>query len=143
MLDHETINENNPQLLQSYLVKMSTYISRFTLILHCLKDYRQPYVCRDTVEAAYKITSYFINCFITMAKISVKSRCTSLESHIIQWLKLYKYEEITPSRLALYHKSRFKNTQEAKECLKNIANCGFGKLGETKKAAFKWIKQVD
>lgn len=139
-LDQETLNDNNHELLQSYLEKIKTCIPRFALILHCLGNHKEQYVSINTIESAYKIAQYFINCFIKVTKLAIRIKGNSLEHYTVQWLKLQKRQDINPSQLYLSNKSRYKSIVNAKECLYNIANSGFGKIEKTTNGKEKWIR---
>ena len=139
-LDQETLNDNNHELLQSYLEKIKTCIPRFALILHCLSSHKEQYVGINTIESAYKIAQYFINCFVKITKLAIRIKGNSLEYYTVQWLKLQKRQAINPSQLYLSNKSRYKNIVNAKECLYNIANSGFGKIEKTANGREKWIR---
>ncbi len=139
-LNAETMNDNNPQLLQSYLEKSKTYVPRFALILHCLQDFTNPNVDKSTVKNAYKIVKYFINCFKTLTVESMELNNNTLENDTIDWLKAKQYEEITPSALYLSNKSKYKKTEIARDCLITVAKSGFGKVVKTDNGGCKWQK---
>jgi hypothetical protein len=138
-LDKETLNDNNHELLQSYIEKIKTCIPRFALVLHCLNDCRQQYISKSTIESAFKIAKYFLDCFISITKIAVKIKCNSLENYTIEWLKLYNKESITPSKLYLSNKTKYKSIEKARECLYSMVNAGFGKVIKAN-GGEKWVK---
>lgn len=139
-IDAETLNDNNNELLQSYLVKSNTYLPRFTLILHCLKDFTNPNISKNTVQDAYKVVKYFVNCFRTLTVESIELNSNTLEHDTIDWLKARGIEEITPSALHLSNKSKYKKVEIAKECLFALAKSGFGKVVKTENGGYKWQK---
>jgi len=141
-LDKETLNEANHELLQSYIEKIKTCIPRFALVLHCLNNHKEQYVTKSTIDSAYRIAQYFINCFIKITKIAVKIKCNSLEHYTIQWLKLHKKSSITPSQLHLSNKSKYKSIENARECLQSIANANFGKVTTTKNG-LRWVRYIE
>lgn len=142
-LDKETLDDANHELLQSYLEKIKTCIPRFALILHCLCNHKEQYVSKETIDSAYKIAQYFINCFIKITKIAIKIKCNSLEHYTVQWLKLQKKTSITPSQLHLSNKSKYKSIEIARECLHSIASANFGKIVKTANGFEKWVRYAD
>lgn len=139
-LDEETLNDNHPEIFQSYLVKIKTYVPRFALVLHCMKDHTQQFVTKETIQAAYKVAEYFINCFIAITKISLKSRSLSIENYIIHWLKLHKKDSITASKLYLSNRTKYKSIDKTREYLHSIAALGFGKMVSAANGQKKWVR---
>lgn len=139
-LNRETLNDNNSELLQSYLEKCKTYIPRFALVLHCLEDFANQTISKSNVENAYKIVKYFINCFKTLTVESIDRKNNDLENFTITWLKAHEVEQITPSELFLSNKSRFKTPKDACDCLTSIAKSGFGRMAKTHNGGQKWQK---
>jgi len=136
--DRDTLDENNAEILQSYIEKIKTYIPRIALVLHCLNDYEAQYVQKDTIEAAFAVAKYFINCFVSLTIDS--TRFNSGESYLIQWLKLRNISNITPSKLHLSNRARFKTISIARKYLHCIANSGYGRIVPTKNGGEKWVR---
>lgn len=139
-LNKETLNDDNSELLQSYLEKCKTYLPRFALVLHCLEDFASPIIRKNNVESAYKIVKYFINCFKTLTAESMDLKNNDLESFTIAWLKSKEIEQITPTDLYQSNKSRYKDGKNACECLTSIAKSGFGRMVKTHNGGQKWQK---
>lgn len=139
-LNRETLNNDNSELLQSYLEKSKTYVPRFALVLHCLEDFTNPTISKSNVENAYKVVKYFINCFKTLTVESIDHKNNDLENFTITWLKAREVEQITPTDLYQSNKSRYKDSKNACDCLTSIAKSGFGRMVKTHNGGQKWQK---
>lgn len=128
----EAQKANISNLMSSYMIKQLSYIGRFALILHCLNNPDSGEIEPQTMINAIKISKYFIDCFEKIANISADIKNNSLEEYTIEWMKTKNIKEISPSKLYLANKSRFKTSNDAKETLQKIAQMGLGDVLEQK-----------
>jgi len=120
----------SPELLKSYLLKQRSYVARFTLVLQCLEDVKTTNISKEVVENAIKLSRYFIECFKRISKTSLELKNNSKEMYVLEYMRTKKIKEITPSRLYLTNKSRFRSTNEAMVVLEHLSNQSYGYMDE-------------
>lgn len=120
-------------MMKSYLSKQNSYIARFAMVLHCLENPYNREIGKESVICAIELSSYFIDCFKKVSKITVDIKNNSLEDYSLEWMKTKDIYEVSPTILYKSNKSKFKGIDEAKETLQNLASMGYGELLEKAK----------
>jgi len=119
-----------PALLKSYLLKQRSYVARFALILQCLKDHTTTILDKEVMQNAIKLSSYFVECFKKISKVALELKNNSKENYALEYMRTKKLNHISPSKLHLMNKSRFRNTKEAQEVLEHLCNQNYGYMVE-------------
>ena len=78
------------------------------------------------MKNAIKLSGFYISCFKKIAKISVDIQNNTKEIYTLEWLKLHKTKEVSPSKLHKSNRSKIISIDEAKIILNSLASQGYG-----------------
>ena len=117
-----------PELMQTYIQKQTDYVARFSLVLHCLNGCKGDEISHTTVENAIRLSHYFIESFRRVASIVTGISSNSLAMDTLEWLRVKRHKEISPSKLQKNRSGTFRTTQMARLALEILSDCGYGRL---------------
>jgi len=127
-------------LLASYLQKQTSYVARFSLILQCFYNFKEPEIKADIVNKAIILSRYFISCFISI--INDKLETNPDEDNTITYLKAKGLKTISPTQLFKSNENKYKTTDRAKRVLENLARKGYGRVIKAKNGV-KFVYYTD
>ena len=129
-------------LMKNYLQKQTSYVARFSIVLHCIHNDLACEITAETVKNAIELSNYFVKSFQKIANISFDSKSNELVYSALDYIKTKGLKTISPSKLHRSNKSRYVKLEDARDILLILANMGYGRLykGEKKGLTFFFYK---
>lgn len=122
--------EDFPREMEAFYVKIASYLGRFALILHCVKQATQEtaseVVEESTITQAKALADYFLNQAHIALGLFHRSPETELIKDTLAWMLKKDRETFTPRDLQIGRKRKFPKASKAEEILKLMADYGHG-----------------
>jgi hypothetical protein len=126
--------EDFPKEMEAFYVKIASYLGRFALILHCVKQATQETsseaVEELTITQAKALADYFLNQAHIALGLFHRSPETELIKDTLAWMLTKGRETFTPRDLQIGRKRKFPKASKAEEILKLMADYGHGVWSE-------------